>query len=291
MKDWARLAELLLAAAGDQVAERGYPAWVRVLDPPGADPEEGFALALSHDANGLVGWVATPDCQAVGLVATGRVYFLEGGPWPPRDAADPGRDRLRMACLVTRHGEVAWKTGVARGARGLDIPDEAPKEGRILDCLRRCFALPTPPPPESPTRLQAIAWLVAIYDRTTKAAAGRLTWTEVSRLHPVAQVLRADLSGSGEGLLPGLLRVAGSAWSWEEFRRRAQGESGLDHIVAPGLAAWMDEGMFARWILSELPGTDELLAAVRPRLVPSAARRLSHALHECGHLGAADAAT
>jgi hypothetical protein len=196
-----------------------------------------------------------------------------------------------MACLVTRDGEVAWKTGVARGAQGLAIPEEAPKEGRILDCLRRCFALPTPPPSVSSSRLQAVAWLVAIYDRTTTAAAGRLTWTEVSRLHPVAQVLHADLGGSGGDLLPELLRVAGSAWSWEEFRQRAQGEYGLGHIVAPSLAAWMDEGMFARWILSELPGVDELLAAVRPRLVPSAARRLSHALHESGHLGLADAAT
>ena len=141
----------------------------------------------------------------------------------------------------------------------------------------------------SPSRLQTIAWLVAIYDRTTKAT-GRLTWAEVSRLHPVAQVLGAEMAGPGGDLLPGLLRVAGSAWSWEEFRQWARRHSGLEHIVAPDLAAWMDEGMFARWILSELPGPDELLAAVRPRLVPSAGRRLAHALHEAGQFEAADAA-
>ena len=289
MKDWARLAALLLEAAGDQVASQGCPAWVRVLDPPDGDPEEGFALALSHDSDALMGWVATPDCQAVGLVATGRLRSLEGGPLPSTDAADPGRDRLRMACLVTRDGEVAWKAEAPPDAQDHAIPYEPPKEGRVLDCLRRCFALPTPPPPVSPSRLQTVAWLVAIYDRTTKAT-GRLTWTEVSRLHPVAQVLGAEMAGPGGDLLPGLLRVAGSAWSWEEFRQWARRHSGLEHIVAPDLAAWMDEGMFARWILSELPGPDELLAAVRPRLVPSAGRRLAHALHEAGQFEAADAA-
>ena len=180
-----------------------------------------------------MGWVATPDCQAVGLVATGRLRSLEGGPLPSTDAADPGRDRLRMACLVTRDGEVAWKAEAPPDAQDHAIPYEPPKEGRVLDCLRRCFALPTPPPPVSPSRLQTVAWLVAIYDRTTKAT-GRLTWTEVSRLHPVAQVLGAEMAGPGGDLLPGLLRVAGSAWSWEEFRQWARRHSGLERHRGPG---------------------------------------------------------
>jgi hypothetical protein len=41
----------------------------------------------------------------------------------------------------------------------------------------------------------------------------------------------------------------------------------------------MDEGMFARWILADLPSPDEMLASVRPDLAPSAARRLAHAIH------------
>ena len=122
MKDWARLAALLLEAAGDQVASQGCPAWVRVLDPPDGDPEEGFSLALSHDSDALMGWVATPDCQAVGLVATGRLRSLEGGPLPSTDAGDPGRDRLRMACLVTRDGEVAWKAEAPPDAQDHAIP-------------------------------------------------------------------------------------------------------------------------------------------------------------------------
>jgi hypothetical protein len=285
MKDWARLAAVLLKAVGDEVANRGSPVWVRVLDPPDGDPDEGFALALSDESAGLLGWVATPDCQAVGLVATGRLRSLPGAPPPDGAVLDLGEDRLRMACLMTREGEVAWKVELPGGShgptRGAGIPEEAPSEGRMLDCLRRCFALPTPAPPVTPERLQAIAWLVAIFDRAIDAL-GRLTWSEVWRLHPVAQVLNAEPGGPHGDLLPGLLRVAGSAWSWEDFRQLAQRDGSLAHLVEPHLAAWMDEGMFARWLLSELPGVDELLDAVRPRLVPSAARRLAHAIHGSG---------
>jgi hypothetical protein len=290
MKDWTRLAAVLLEAAGDHVAERGRPAWVRVLDPPDGDPEEGFALAFSDDSEGFLGWVATPDCQAVGLVATGRLRSTSGGAPPDGDESDDVKDHLRMACLLTREGEVAWKTELPQDVGAGVVPEAAPTEGRMLDCLRRCFGLPTPPPPVSPARLQTIAWLVAVFDRAITAH-GRLTWFEVSRLHPVAQILNAEMGGPRAELLPGLLRVAGSAWTWEDFRQQAERDGGMEHIVDPSLARWMDEGMFARWVLAELPAPDELLATVRPHLVPSAARRLAHAVHEAGLPEAADAAT
>jgi hypothetical protein len=258
------------------VARRGRPTWVRVLDPPDGDPEEGFALALSDEEDGLLGWVATPDCQAVGLVATGRLRAFPGA---PAGAVDPDRDRLRIACLVMRDGEVAWKVAGPDGTTASPASAEPPSEGRMLDCLRRCFALPTPPPPVSPGRLQAIVWLAAVLDRATRAHR-RLSWTDVARLHPVAQVLRTDLASDRRPEpIPGLLRMAGSAWTWEDFHRLSQGHSGLEEIVDPALAAWMDEGMFARWVLSELPSAEELLAAVRQHLAPSAARRLTDAVH------------
>jgi hypothetical protein len=287
MNDWDRLAQLLLEAAGDEVAERGCPIWVRVLDPPDGDREKAFALALSDEPDGLLGWVATPDCQAVGLVATGRLRALPGA---PAGAIDPGRDRLRLACLVTRHGEVVTKMALPDGTgNGLSNYD-APSEGRMLDSLRRCFELRTPPPPVGPGRLQAVAWLVAILEHGT-AASRQLSWSDVSRLHPVALALGTDLGGSDAGLLSGLLRLAASAWSWEDLRRQAERDACLADVIDPKLARWMDEGMFARWILSELPSPDELLARVRPYLAPSAARRLVHAVHASGQTEAAGASS
>jgi hypothetical protein len=287
MNEWDRLAQLLLEAAGDEVAERGCPIWVRVLDPPDDDQEDGFALAMSDEPDGLLGWVATPDCRAVGLIASGR---LRGLPGAPAGAVDPRHDRLRLACLVTRHGEVAWKVDLPDGMGSGLTQDDAPSEGRMLDSLRRCFGLPTPPPPVGPGRLQAVAWLVSILEQGASSRR-RLTWSDVSRLHPVALALGTDLRGSDAGLLPGLLRMAGSAWSWEDFRQHAERDGSLADVIDPRLAGWMDEGMFARWILSDLPSPDELLASVRPYLAPSAARRLTHAVHASGQTQAAGAAS
>jgi hypothetical protein len=286
MKDWGSLAELLLESVGDEVAGRGCPMWVRVLDPADGAVEDDFALALSDDREGLLGWVATPDCQAVGLVATGRMRALPGA---QPGVVDSAHDRFRMACLVARNGAVAWKVAVSDGVTAGLIGDTAPSEGRVLDCLRRCFSLPTPPPPASPARLQAIAWLAAVLDRAS-VAHRRLSWSEVSQLHPVAQALGTELGSPGARQLTGLLRVVGSAWTWEDYRQLAERNSDVEGVIDPKLAAWMDEGMFARWILSYLPAADELLAAVRPHLAPSAARRLTHAVRASGLPESAEAA-
>ena len=243
---------------------------MRVLDSPYGDPD-GFSLALTQDPDGLVGWVATADCQAVGVIATGRLRPMEGA---PAGLIGPSRNGIRMACLVTRHGEVAWKMLLPDGATS----DEPPTEGRMLDCLRRCFGLPTPPPPVGLGRLQVVAWLATVLEQA-QGSRRPLSWSEVSRLHPVAQALGAELGGPSSELVPALLRMAASVWSWEDFRLQAEREPGLEDIVDPGLAAWMDEGMFARWVLSDLQSPDELLTALRPQLAPSAARRLAHAVH------------
>ena len=271
MRDWGKLAGLLLESAGDKAAERGHPIWVRVLESPDRESSDAFAVALSDQVDGLLGWVATSDCQAVGLVATGRLRPLPGA---APGLVDPAHDRLRMACLVTRDGEVAWRMVVPGGA----TYEEAPLEGRMLDCLRRCFGLPTPPPPASPARLQAVAWLVAVFEEA-RDARRPLSWSEVSRLHPVARVISTDLGRPCTELVPGLIRMAGSAWSWEDFRLQAQVQVGMEDVIDPELAGWMDEGMFARWVLADLPSPEELLPALRPHLAPSAARRLAHALH------------
>jgi hypothetical protein len=275
MNDWRALAALLLDTTGDQVAARGSPTWVRVLDRLGdADgPGGSFSLALSDEPGALIGWVATPECQAVGVIATGQLRVL--GARPPAASSGVGAGPIRVACLVARSGEVAARMVLPDGR----LSDEAPAEGRILDCLRRCFGLPTPPPPVGPARLQIIAWLAAVAECVPRARRP-LSWSEVSALHPVARVLAAELGTQGQMPSPGLLQLAGSAWSWEELRRQAAGGCGPVTPFDAGLAGWMDEGMFARWLLADLPSPDELLAALRAAVTPSAARRLGQAVSD-----------
>jgi hypothetical protein len=255
---------MLLGALGDKVAERGAPTWVRVRDP--AEPAAGdFSVELFEESRGFLGWTAPPDCQAVGVVATGRA-IAEDGPREPPPGFPPGTPtRVRLACLVARDGTIGWQMETAGG-----VPHPvAPTEGRLLDCLRRCFALPTPPAPAGPAQLRSLLWLLAI-DDLLRSTSRRPTWNQILDLHPDASLLTPaplDRFGAGE---PG--------WSWEVLRRSAMRDGWAWMMVDRDLAGWMDEGMFARWILDSLPSTEDLLARLRPRLAPSAARRLAHAV-------------
>ncbi len=285
-KDWPALAGILLDGLGDRVAEQGRPTWVRILDAPGS--KGAFDLDLDDGPEGLLGWEASDDCLGVGVVATGRITMDEGrgedaGGGGRGDGAGPGigaaglpsgtTPGVRLACLVSRDGDVGWRM-VVPGGVSLDVP---PTEGRLLDCLRRCFGLPTPPPPAGAARVQLVVWLLTVHD-TIRRTGRQLSWREVAELHPVA-ALRAEpglLHRADPAVIPELIRIAGRAWSWEVLRQGAAQGAWGDDIVTPELAAWMDEGMFARWILNELPAPEELVDRVRPHVSPSTARRLAH---------------
>jgi hypothetical protein len=272
MEDWPEVAELLLEGLGDRVAAAGHPTWVAVMEHP--SPGDGFGLRLMDDPGGFLAWSAPPQCLAVGMVATGRAHVADA-PIEARIPLSPGLiPGIRMSCLVTRRGEVTWRMTLPDGRSF----DDAPQEGRLLDCLKRCFGLPTPPPPVGAGHLLSVFWLGAIIDEQRRAARP-LTWREVARLHPAAQMMSASgPAGVGSPDLPDLIRRSAAAWSWEALRLQAENGSWARELVSPDLAAWMDEGMFARWVLNALPAPEELVDRVRPRLAPSTARRLAHAV-------------
>jgi hypothetical protein len=272
MEDWPGLAELLLDGIGDRVSAAGRPTWVGVKDDPLGQGDLGMWFV--EDSCGFLGWEAPPECIAVGVVATGRAHVADT-PVEARSPFSPGVvPDIRMCCLITRHGEVTWRMTLPDGRSFCD----APHDGRLLDCLKRCFALPTPLPPAGPGHLLSVFWLGAIIDEDRRVGR-RLTWREISQLHPVATIMSP---GTGMCDAPqdfsDYIRAAASTWSWETLRRRAVTDSWAAELVSPELAAWMDEGMFARWILGALPAPDELVARIRPRLAPATARRLAHAV-------------
>jgi hypothetical protein len=81
-----------------------------------------------------------------------------------------------------------------------------------------------------------------------------------------------------ESNLQELVRLASSIWTWERLRCDTLVNHWASQVVSDEVAAWMDEGMFARWILAELPATDELMTEVRRCVAPSIARRIAHAV-------------
>ena len=197
---------------------------------------------------------------------------------------------VRMACVVSRSREVGWWMELPDGATHA----EPPGEGRVLDVLFRCLGLPTSPPAEPASEIHSAAWLASVIDGGMSSER-RLTWSDIERLHPLARLLSGDIevpldAGDDDQVdddddeaearreLADLVRISAAAWSWEEIRTQAA-EGELEAFVDAELASWMDEGMFSRWLLSILPSVDQLLEVARPMLVPSAARRLAHALH------------
>jgi hypothetical protein len=272
MRDWQGLTTRILESLGDHVAGQGFPTWVKVVD--GQSRDDSFTLACLDDPGGLMGWSAPPEVSAVGVVATGRLLMEPGpseAPAPLRAAKNGG---IRLACVVARDGTTGWRM-VIPGGRAME---NVPEDGRLLDCLKRCLGLPTPPAPTGPGRLQSLLWLDKILGQA-QTSPHRLSWNEVVRLHPAGALLDPGEQGalSPEDLAH-VIRLAGTVWSWEEIRQQAATRwSG--QIIERDIAAWMDEGMFARWMLGGLPGTDELMTQVRPLLTPSTARRLAHALH------------
>ena len=263
--DWQDLSERLLESHGDEVQGQGGPTWVRVFEDPGS--ARGFSVDATGEPGGLIGWTAPSNCLAVGTVATGTLRSVPGG---------ESLSRVRMSCVVGRDGTVGW----ALLPHAVGSCSSPPQAGRVLDCLRRCLGLPTPAPESTIGDLHAAAWLASVLDEALRSTEP-LTWADVTRLHPLARLLAGSLPGrdapAGVGPLRDLIRSAANAWSWEEMRTEAA-RGNLAGLVDAGLAEWMDEGMFSRWLLELIPSTEPMLAALEPCLTPSAALRLAGAL-------------
>jgi len=151
--DWQKLAHILLDALGDHVAEHEQPTWVQVMDAPGGPGDQHFALTLTDEPGALLGRAAPPECHAVGVVATGKARS-EDGPANSSIGFPPGTTtRARMCCLVTREG-VAYSAMLTPDGQ---VVTEPPTSGRLLDALRQCFGLGSPPHPAGAALLRAKA--------------------------------------------------------------------------------------------------------------------------------------
>lgn len=256
-------ASALLAELGESTEAFGHPVFVRLR--PGLTLE---GMRRRHD---VWGWTAPVDDAAVGVVATARLRPLDEASEIPARLRPGLGGGIRTACLVTRDGEIGWDMRLPDGS----YFRKTPSEGRMLDVLRRTLGLATPPPQVPPGRLVAIIWLLTI-DRMCRHWPGRMTWSDVLDANLGAgEMAEAAPDADAETLI----RVLACLRTWEDYRQTTVALGECD-LCDPALAAWMDEGMFCRYVLDELPPMEQLLAEVRPRLVPAAARRLGHLVHE-----------
>jgi hypothetical protein len=265
--DFSDVPRTLVRLLGDAAAEQKRPLWVQLID----QDQDDFRLAICPDDDPLVGQHAPPECFAVGAVGTGRMRSLDPSHEVPAKFVAGLTSDIRMACVVARTGEVGWHMELCDGCEISDPPEE----GRMLDVLRRYMALPTPPPPRPVGRLHAIGWMAGVLERAATTNR-RLRWNEVLGIHPAVSGPCAVVEHSPEDVI----RRASAEASWESLRLLVATGWQPGGMPDPELARWMDEGMFARWVLASLPELETLIDDVRPVLFPSAARRLAHLARE-----------
>jgi hypothetical protein len=218
------------------------------------------ALGGAHPLDLLLGFVAPAHWRAVGVTCSGVSHRLDGTP------SDPGP--VIVTTLVDRSGDVA--SVIRQSGEVTVMPD--PLEGTVADACRRALGLPTAPPPPSTLGLWTLSWLDRLVDLAGRgpAGAGTQSWAAVARLHAAASPPGDEPYAA---LDPQRLVSAASAlaraWPWARLRADP---SVLDLPGAPPtarLAGWMDDGMWARWLLGLLPAPDDLMAAVHA-LLPAA---------------------
>jgi hypothetical protein len=250
------LAHALAAAALDV----GGPHRLVGVAAPGPEPDDGtgphegahgwgslevLELAGPDLVAELLGLRAPSRWRAVGVVAHARARSTDGT-WLPLH-------RGRLVHVVDRAGtSVTLLHGAA--AVPLEVgPTSEPAQGRVADACRRVLGLATAPPSFDMVAYVVDRWL----HRVTKAAHARpgLSWAEVVALHP-AWPLTDDGTAPAAPPTPAAVAAGtaefGAGLDWERFRRAcvAAGRTPADELSGRA-AAWMDAGMFARWLAGE----------------------------------------
>ncbi|MCU1354283.1 MAG: hypothetical protein JWM05_3492 [Acidimicrobiales bacterium] len=236
------IAELIDHAFADLAP--GEPAHiVRV----GHDPDDHGRVTLAvlplldgeHPADLLRLWTAPPSWTAVGVVSTARSHEV-------REAAAGPKRPVRLTMLLDRRGRAqCLLTPVGRASAAEHVLAEPPV-GPLPDVLARVMRAPTPPPTDGPAAWLEAAWLDQVFARAAADPGRSWTWRGLVQLHPLVD--------PGEAPTPAAVRArverAGAPGGWERLRvQLASGSRPAPPPCTAELAAWFDEGSFARFAL------------------------------------------
>jgi hypothetical protein len=238
--------------------------------------ELGFRpLEGEHPVDALLGFRAPAEVDAFGVVVSGTARHLGG-------SADMPSGRVRITQIHARDGRSASRLR----SIGTDPPvvvDTVAADGDVADCVRRALDLPTPPPPHPPIVWWAIDWLDVLLDQACREPGRRWTWSHVSRLHPLAGGLLPPDSPSS---LVATVAERSEGLEWSSLRLAAADPAlatdGPPCPIGPDLAAWMDDGMFARWLLGSRPEPVDVVVDLVDLLPPPVTRGVVEALQAWG---------
>lgn len=255
-------------------------------------------LEGDHPLDMLLGFTAPVHWRAIGIHCRARAYDLpgpdrgEGGRAVPDgpDGPEPPHPVV-VTVLVDRSGSGSGL--LRRGPLSTRLPG-AP-EGSVGDACRRALGLATPAPPSSTAELWLRVWL----DRVVEAAGSGddrdelTTWDAVAALHPASPARPTPAAAqpptlpAGVGLgdpeaLAETTHVLAGAWPWSRLRHEPDVIDTARPPLPRQVAEWMDDGMFARWVLAELADLGLLCRTVRALLPPGVAAAVDDTVQACG---------
>ncbi len=206
----------------------------------------GTATAVDPPSSGVMAMIGL-RCppQTVAVAATTQCETL----WP-----DGRRRRGVLAWSLDRHhnSSALFREQPGHGVEMLDAV-----AGTLLDAGLRALGQATPPCPSPAVWFPDgvfLHQLSRLLDRRGGTCTRRpLSWDRLSRLYP--------LNGSAEPLTPGmtlhLRRDFHERNTWSSLRLGAVDLPAAAPAILPGLtpdiAEWLDDGSFARWVLSRVP--------------------------------------
>jgi hypothetical protein len=252
-------------------------ALLRVSAPDAHPPGELACYPIDpvHPLDVLLGFVAPVHWWALGVSSCGLQHSIRAGGRVMRSADSP---RVRVTVLIDRSGRSA---GLLR--RGEDLTAlPGPPDGTVADACRRALGLATAPPPPTTVELWTRCWLDRLVDALAGSGGaagggpGAPTWRELTRLHPASSVATTRWSGVGLGpdadALADATRALADAWPWARLRADPAVVDVPGPLPDARVAAWMDDGMWARWLLAAFPALDDLVDAACSLLAPNLAR-------------------
>ncbi len=230
---------------------------------PGTEPVDLVAA--------LVGFVAPPTWEAMAVVVQGRSWRLDDGTADPRP--------VRLTHVVDRGGSVA---SVLRHLGEAAQPPDDGGEGRLVDVCRRALDLPTPDPPEDTVELWALLWLDNLLARVARGERIR-GLVAAAHAHPAIELVaqhEPHLLDEAVARLVRLGRILGQQRTWSKLRTACVAGDWPVEDLTPEGAAWMDDGMFARWVLDDFPSADDYLDELADLVPPSVVEAVHEVLVE-----------
>ena len=261
----------------DQVRSGDIEPCLLFVEPGDDDVRLGVRpLGGAHPSTLLLGFAAPDEWYALGVASSGWAYDVAD-----RATGAPARSRVHVATLVSRSGEVAHRTHVVDDPvvelRLREGDDDV--EGEQIDLLKLSLGLETAAPPCDTDVFLVVEWLTAVLETEGDVE----DWALVARLHPACRLLDRSKRKPHQGMaLATTAQLFTRVFPWGRLRRLVT-NGGYD---VPGLsrsdARWLDDGAFARYVLSRCPPLAELRARVRSELPFETAARIDLVLDEIG---------